>query len=163
MLTLIAAVARNGVIGAGNTIPWHLPEDFKHFKETTQGHAVIMGAKTWDSLPSSFRPLPHRNNIVVSRTRTPVTLAEQGADWVTSIELAIEAARWENDHDEIFVIGGSSMYEQTIDIADRLLISEVDSSPEGDAYFPVIDTNQWVVVSKWDNAGFTIKDFRRKA
>jgi dihydrofolate reductase len=162
MLTLIAAVARNGVIGMGNTIPWHLPEDFKHFKETTQGHSVIMGAKTWDSLPSRFRPLPHRNNIVVSRTRAPVTLAEEGADWVSSIELAIKAAQWANDHDEIFVIGGSSMYAQTIDIADRLLISEVDLSPEGDAFFPQVNIDDWDTVSNREYAGFTVKDMRRK-
>jgi dihydrofolate reductase len=175
MLTLIAAVAKNRVIGSGNTIPWHLPEDFKHFKETTEGHTVIMGSKTWDSLPSRFRPLPRRHNIVVSRDRYAITLAEEGAHWSSSIEMALAATRRAHAEaelfnlgvpfltDEIFVIGGSSMYEQTIDIADRLLISEVNMTPEGDAYFPIIDPNVWDVVSERECDTFTIKDFRRKA
>lgn len=157
MITLIAAVARNGVIGQGNTIPWHLPEDFKHFSRTTKGHVVLMGSKTWDSLPARFRPLPDRVNIVISRGRSD---SGEGAIWCPDIDTALSTAR--NHDKEIFVIGGASIYEQTIGIADRLLISYVDLEPDGDTYFPPIDPN-WGIISETQYEGFKLVEYQSRA
>lgn len=148
MITLIAAVAKNGVIGHGNTIPWYLPDDFRHFKETTSGHAVIMGSRTWDSLPR--RPLPGRTNFIISKNENNTS---DDQIWCSSPEHAIQTASLM--HDDIFVIGGASIYEQTIKIADRLIISEVDLAPDGDTFFPHIDIG-WSVTSRESRDGFTI-------
>jgi dihydrofolate reductase len=160
MITLIAAVARNGVIGNGNAIPWHLPEDFKHFSATTKGHVVIMGRKTWDSLPARFRPLPDRYNIVVSRSGEGF----DGADFANTLNEAIDTAilidAYEGADYEIFIIGGASIYEQAMERADRLIISEVDMEPEGDTFFPAIG-EEWNVHNRDERVGFTIVDYRR--
>jgi dihydrofolate reductase len=159
VITLIAAVARNGVIGNKNTIPWHLPEDFKHFSATTKGHVVVMGRKTWESLPARFRPLPDRYNIVVTRSDEGF----EGADVANSLNEAIDTAilidGFEGDF-EIFIIGGASIYEQAMDRADRLIISEVDMEPEGDTFFPRIG-EEWVVQNRDKREGFEILDYRR--
>jgi dihydrofolate reductase len=159
MITLIAAVAKNGVIGQGNSIPWHLPEDFKHFSATTRGHAVIMGSRTWLSLPQAFRPLPKRHNIIVTSNETvrKHTWGEN-SECASSIEEALEIASRHSD--EIFIIGGASIYEQTISLADRLVISEVDMEPEGDTHFPNIGP-EWTVSSRDSREGFDIVEFRR--
>jgi dihydrofolate reductase len=159
-LTLIAAVARNGIIGNQNSIPWHVPADFKHFSATTRDHAVIMGRNTWNSLPEKFRPLPKRLNIIV--TRNP----EGGEDandthFVPTIEAGISLAREVYGQEEIFVIGGTSIYEQTIDLADRLLISEIPMEPEGDALFPKIGP-EWEQASRTEMDGFSLLEFYRK-
>lgn len=163
MITLIAAVARNGVIGQGNTIPWHLPEDFKHFSRTTRGHIVIMGSRTWDSLPERFRPLPDRVNIVVSRDESR---SAEGAIWCRDLDSAFEAANTHaqanallaNKPMETFVIGGASIYEQTIEAADRLIISHVAMEPDGDTLFPEIGSH-WKIVSKQDFDGFEVIEY----
>jgi dihydrofolate reductase len=158
MITLIAAVAQNGVIGNQNTIPWRVPADFKHFSATTTGHAVIMGRSTLDSLPPAFRPLPKRTNIVL--TRTVGCAAENGVHWVSDIDEAIRVAREIHGQDEIFIIGGASVYEQTIDRADRLLISEIPMEPEGDTFFPRIGP-EWAIEEKTPMDGFTLVNYRR--
>lgn len=135
-LTLIAAVARNGVIGKDNRLPWHLPEDLAHFKALTTGHAVVMGRKTWDSLPAKFRPLPQRLNIVV--TRDPAFRAD-GAVIVHSLPAAVAAAGSE----AAFVIGGAEVYALALPLADRLELTEVDVDCEGDARFPEFDRAAW--------------------
>jgi dihydrofolate reductase len=136
VLTLIAAVARNGVIGIANRLPWQLPADLRRFKELTTGHTVIMGRKTWESLPAKFRPLPGRRNIVV--TRNDSFLAE-GAAVSASLPDAIAAA----NGDEAFVIGGAELYKAALPLADRLQLTEIDATYEGDTWFPVIDMAQW--------------------
>lgn len=153
MITLIAAVARNGVIGMGNTIPWHLPEDFRLFKESTNGHPIIMGSATWDSLPR--KPLPNRTNIVVSRTPRDTS----GVIWVKDIETALDEAGAIDDN--IFVIGGASIYQQTIGIADRMLISWVELTPEGDTFFPQMG-KEWVVVSECPYRGFVLTEYHKE-
>jgi len=137
MITLIAAVARNGVIGSNNALPWHLPEDLKHFKQLTTGQAVIMGRKTWESLPERFRPLPGRQNIVV--TRNAQYLAA-GAAVVTSLEAALKVGVGET---AVFVIGGAELYAHALPLAQRLELTEIDAEFAGDAYFPAIDRAQW--------------------
>ena len=137
MLSLIAAVARNLAIGKDNQLLWHLPEDMRHFRETTRGKPVIMGRKTWESLPDAFRPLPGRQNIVVSRT---AAYAAPGAAVVTSLDAALALT---GEATETFVIGGEQLYRAALAQADRLYLTEVDCTPDADAFFPAIDAATW--------------------
>lgn len=157
-LTLIAAVAQNGVIGNQNSIPWHVPADFKHFSQTTRDHAVIMGSKTFWSLPDAFRPLPKRTNIVL--TRAGGSGPAYGATWVHTLEDAVAEAREIHGQDEIFIIGGAAIYAHAIDKADRLLISSIPMSPEGDTFFPEIGP-EWTIVEQKEMDGFVILDYRK--
>jgi dihydrofolate reductase len=141
MLTLVAAIARNGIIGKDNALPWHLPADLRHFKELTTGHAVIMGRKTWESLPEKFRPLPGRQNIVVTRN---AGYAAAGAKVVTSLEDAVAAATGA----EAFVIGGAELYRAALPLADRLQLTEIDTDFAGDTWFPARDPAQWQQVAR---------------
>ncbi|MGY2402435.1 dihydrofolate reductase [Pseudomonas sp. SDO5271_S396] len=148
-LSLIAALGENRVIGVDNSMPWHLPGDFKYFKATTLGKPIIMGRKTWDSLG---RPLPGRLNLVVSR-QTDLEL--EGAEVFPSLEAAIERAEaWalEQGADELMLIGGAQLYAQGLEQADRLYLTRVALSPEGDAWFPEFDRGQWKLVSNLENA-----------
>jgi dihydrofolate reductase len=134
-VVLVAAVADNGVIGAEGELPWHLPEDFAHFKRTTVGHVVVMGRKTFESIG---RPLPGRTNVVV--TRQPDWSAE-GALTAASLEQALEeAARHDGD---VMVIGGGEIYAQALPLADEQVLTEVHLTPEGDAHYPDFDPSQW--------------------
>jgi dihydrofolate reductase len=129
-LNLILARARNGVIGKHNALPWHLPEDMAHFKRHTLGCPVIMGRKTWDSLPPKFRPLPGRLNVVV--TRQPDWTAE-GAMVVNSIEAACAACPADST---AWVIGGAELYAQALVLASTAVVTEIDAEFEGDAFAP---------------------------
>lgn len=136
VLTVIAAVARNGVIGIDNRLPWHLPADLMHFKALTLNHAVIMGRKTWESLPAKFRPLPGRRNIVVTRNRA---YSADGAAIADSLPAAIAAV----GSGEAFVIGGAELYSAALPLADCLQLTEIDAAFEGDTRFPAIDPTRW--------------------
>ncbi len=136
-VVLIAAVARNGVIGRGNQMPWRLPEDMRYLRAQTMGCPVIMGRKTWDSVPERFRPLPGRHNIVV--TRQPGWQAP-GATAVNSLDAAIAAA---GDAPRIFVIGGGELYGQALGRANELMLTELDTDFEGDALFPAWDRSRF--------------------
>lgn len=136
MIVIVAAVAKNGVIGNNNALPWHLPEDMAHFKALTTGHAVIMGRKTWESLPERFRPLPGRLNIVV--TRNPGYRAE-GATVVHALEDAIKLGAGGT----AYIIGGAELYAHALPRADRLELTEIDLEVAGDAHFPAWDRAQW--------------------
>ena len=129
-LNLIFARARNGVIGRDNTLPWHLPEDMAHFKRTTLGCPVIMGRKTWDSLPAKFRPLPGRLTVVV--TRQPDWSAD-GAVVVHSLNDACAACPAEST---AWVIGGADLYAQALALASTAVVTEIDADFEGDAFAP---------------------------
>ena len=137
-LSLIVAMAKNRVIGSNNHMPWHLPSDFAYFKKVTLGHPVIMGRKTFESIG---RPLPGRRNIVVSRN--PAFRAE-GVDVMTSLDAAIKACQ----NTEAFVIGGATLYAEALPHADRLFITEVDASPNGDTLFPSLDKNLWREITR---------------
>lgn len=144
-LSLIAALAENRVIGVDNSMPWHLPGDFKYFKATTLGKPIIMGRKTWDSLG---RPLPGRLNIVVSR-QTGLML--EGAEVYPSLDAAVvRAEQWalEQGVDELMLIGGAQLYAQALEQADRLYLTRVALNPQGDAWFPAFDEQQWKRVSE---------------
>ena len=149
MLSMIAAVARNRVIGNNNRLLWHLPEDMRHFRETTRGKPVIMGRKTWESLPDSFRPLPGRLNIVVSRN---TAYQAPGATLAESIQDAILCA---GEASEIFVIGGETIYEQAMPRANRLYLTEIDADFSGDAFFPEVSKKDWQEVSRRAQEGDT--------
>ena len=132
-LALIAAVARNGVIGRGDALPWQLPEDQRHFRRVTMGAPVIMGRKTWDSLPARFRPLPGRRNIVV--TRNPAWRAA-GAEQAPSLDAALALAA---DAARAFVIGGGELYRAALAQAAELVLTEIERDFDGDARFPDFD------------------------
>ena len=163
-IAFVVAVARNGVIGRQGGLPWRISSDLKRFKAITMGKPVIMGRKTWESLPR--RPLPGRRNIVV--TRDPRYRAE-GADVVASVDEALAQASL-GASDEICVIGGSDIFRQMLPVADRLYLTEVDLAPEGDVRFPPIDTTQWRETSRetharadGDDAGFVLRVLDRIA
>ena len=135
MITIIAAIGKNNELGKDNQLLWHLPEDLKYFKKMTMGHPIIMGRKTYESIG---KPLPNRTNIVVSRKED---WFEEGILIVPSIKDAIKHAKKINE--QIFIIGGGNIYEQTIDLADCLKITQVDFQTKADAFFPKIDENIW--------------------
>jgi dihydrofolate reductase len=137
-LWLVAAVARNGVIGAAGTMPWRLSSDLKRFKELTLGHPVIMGRKTFDSIG---KPLPGRLNIVVTRRADTMKDAD-GLIFARDLDAAIELARY-SGADDAMVIGGGEVYAAAIGRAFRLCITHVEATPEGDTYFPDIDPRVW--------------------
>ena len=137
-LTIIVATDRERGIGINNTLPWHLPEDLAHFKRTTSGHTIIMGRKTFDSIG---RALPQRRNIVI--TRNP-DWKHGGVDVFTSIDDALKSL----GSDQAFIIGGAEIYAQTLPLADQLIVTEVDQTFSCDAFFPLIEHDQWQETSR---------------
>ena len=129
---LIWAQARNRVIGKNGVMPWHLPEDLAHFKRVTLNHPVIMGRKTWDSIPPKFRPLPGRTNIVVTRQ---ADWHEKGAQCSSSLREALQQSENSN---QVWVIGGAQIYAQALPLADELVVTEIDAAFDGDAHAPAI-------------------------
>ena len=142
MISLIAAVAQNRALGKDGQLLWHLPEDMRYFRETTRGKPVIMGRKTWESLPDVFRPLPGRRNIVISRN--PAYDAP-GATLAGSLE---EAVRLAQDDAEVFVIGGAEIYRQALPLAQRLYLTEVARDFDADAFFPEFSASDWTEISR---------------
>jgi len=134
-LYLAAAVAANGIIGAGGKLPWHIPEELKHFKRLTMGHPIIMGRRTWESLKG---PLPGRENIVVTRN---ADYEAPGAAVATSLEAALALCAGES---LVFVIGGTQLFEESLPIADGLVLTEIQRDYAGDTRFPQWDRSQWV-------------------
>lgn len=135
IISIIAAMDRNRLIGNNNQLPWHLPADFAHFKSHTMGKPIIMGRKTYESIG---KPLPGRKNIVLSRS--PDTQFD-GVECVSSFE---EAVALVPDAEEVMIIGGSTIYEMLLPQVDRLYFTYVDAEFEGDAWFPEFDQNQWL-------------------
>ncbi len=135
-ISLIAAMANNRAIGINNRLPWHLPADLQHFKRLTLGKPIVMGRKTWESLPGL---LPERPHIVVTRDRD---YRAEGAIVVHDIESVLVAA---GDAPELMVVGGAQFYEQMLPLAERLYLTEVDVEAEGDAFFPEFDQSEWQV------------------
>ncbi|MCG8410154.1 MAG: dihydrofolate reductase [Bacteroidales bacterium] len=139
MISIIVAVSENNVIGKDNDLIWHLPRDLKHFKETTTGHYVIQGRKTFESFG---RPLPNRVNVIITRNED---LKIDGCIVVHSLQEALEAAKTDN---EIFIIGGGTIYEQAMSLADRIYLTKVHQEFEGDTFFPKIDEDKWMEIDK---------------
>ncbi|MFW2373756.1 MAG: type 3 dihydrofolate reductase [Gammaproteobacteria bacterium] len=159
IISLIAAMDKNRLIGNENGLPWHLPADFKHFKQVTMGKPIVMGRKTFESIG---KPLPGRKNIVISRTG----YTAPGVTIVDSIDKALAEVA---DEDEVMVIGGASFYEQMIDQADRMYLTHVNAECEGDAWFPRFNMHNWDIVSqesysadKENNYSFEMVIYQRK-
>lgn len=139
MISLIAAAARNNVIGKGNALPWDLPDDLKHFREVTAGHAIIMGRKTFESIG---RPLPKRRNIVITRQED---YRPEGVEVAANLESAIALLPKE---EEAFVIGGGEIFKQALPLATRVYLTRVEADVEGGAFFPRLDPGEWKEVSR---------------
>jgi len=173
-ISIVAALSRNHVIGRGNKLPWHLPEDLAHFRRLTSGHPVVMGRRTWDSLPPRFRPLPGRVNVVVTRQpgwspgdRSPRVGASGGAvpdggrppepagapvRVAGSVDAALadaRAAARASGSDEVWVMGGAQLYAATVADADRCVVTEIDTVVEGDTYAPEIPAGSVRDVGEW--------------
>jgi dihydrofolate reductase len=145
-LSLIVAMARNRVIGAGNDLPWHLPEDLKRFKAITMGKPVILGRKTFESIVARLgKPLPGRPHFVVTRGRRPPAWTWPDVHCHSSLESAIAAARLAFPAQEIMIIGGASIYEHAINMVDTMYLTILETEVSGDAYFPEIDHAIWMV------------------
>ena len=139
-LSMVVAVGDNGAIGKDGNVPWRVPEDLKHFKNVTMGHAIIMGRKTWDEVG---KPLPGRRNLVVTRN---ADLVHEGAEVFTTLEAAIAAARTTDP--EPFVIGGSVLYALAMPLATRIYYTEVHRTVEADTFFPPFDRSAWREVER---------------
>ena len=140
-ISIIVATANNGVIGVNNTLPWHLPEDLKRFRALTTGHHIVMGRKTYESLG---RLLPNRTTVIVTRN---AHYQVAGALIASSLNDAIKKC---GNDEEIFLIGGAELYQDALKVANKLYITEIDLSIEGDAFFPKFDMTQWQKTSQED-------------
>lgn len=157
MINLIVAYDKNKVIGKNNKIPWRFPEDISFFKETTTNQVCLMGRNTWESLPDKFRPLPNRKNLIISKEyknypdkfiKTITNLNKFEDIWTTTgINSALKLAKMNWPNKEIFVIGGQQIYKYFLDnfLVDKIFITEINDSYEGDVYFPDFDIEQWNV------------------
>ena len=150
-VTMIVAVGRNGVIGDGAAMPWHLSEDLKYFKRTTMGHPMVMGRRTFDSMGV----LPGRRSIVVTRQED---WSHPGVETAHSLDEALALA---GPADEVFVVGGGEVYRLAMPFASRLLVTEVEQSPEGSVTFPEIDTTEWVETAREPHDGFAWVTYER--
>ena len=158
MIAIIAAVAKNGVIGSNKELPWYIPEDLKHFKQITTGKTVLMGRTTYESIVSRLgKPLPDRKNVVLSRTSGLVYTP--GVEVFAELDAALSALKSEP---EVIVIGGGQIYHQSIGKVDKLYITEVHREVAGDVLFPPIDKNIWKEVSHEDHDGFSFVEYIRK-
>lgn len=156
-VTLIAAVSKNGIIGAKNELPWYIPDDLKHFKALTTGKVVLMGRKTFESILKRLgKPLPNRKNAVVTRDQNYSVL--EGVIVFHTVDEALEALKGE----EVMVAGGGEIFAQTIDRAGKLYITEVDKEIEGDTYFPKINPATWKEIARENHAGFSFVTYTRK-
>lgn len=152
-VTIVVAVARNGVIGAEGDLPWRLPEDLARFKRMTMGETLVMGRKTFESIG---RPLPGRNTIVL--TRRP-DWAEEGVEVAGSLEHALAMAAERGQ--DLFVAGGAEVYRAALGVADRLELTEVDAEPDGDTFFPPVDWSRWTETAREQHPGFAFVTYDR--
>lgn len=144
IVSAIAALSKNKVIGKNNDLPWRLPDDMKFFMETTKGHHVIMGRKNYDSLLEKFKPLPKRTNIVITRQKD---FKAPGCLVLHAIEPALEIARKDSE-EECFIIGGAEIYRLAMPHTTRLYLTEIDAHIEGDTWFPDFKNENWKEVSR---------------
>lgn len=135
MIALVVAYASNGVIGRDGKLPWRLPSDMRHFRELTEGAAVLMGRRTWESLPDAFRPLPNRRNLVLSGDPG---YEAPGAEVFAGLEAALDACAR-----ECFAIGGAQTYAEALPLAERVHATEIEMAIDGDTYFPPLAPGEW--------------------
>lgn len=156
-IIIIAALAKNNVIGKDGRIPWHIRDDFQHFKELTMGYPVIMGRKTYESLPETARPLPGRENIVITANQDYIP--ENGVVLKYSLEDALGYCK---EKEKAYIIGGAGVYAQGMRYADKLELTFIDKEYDGDTFFPEIDYSIWDLINKEDHEGFSFNTFVRK-
>lgn len=158
-ITLIAAVARNGVIGRGDEIPWRVPGEQRTFKQATVGHVLVMGRRTYESIG---RPLPDRTTVVVTRDPhwQPAGGLPDSVRVAGSVEAAITTAAGIDE--EVYVAGGAEVYRDALPLADRLRITRVDVEADGDVFFPDVDWSQWRVEGEEPHDGFRVVDYQRR-
>ena len=153
---IIVAVSENGVIGKDGDIPWHYPEDLKHFKKKTMDHPVIMGSSTYRSLPEDFKPLPGRKNIVLTRSGIDV---DESVSVANSLD---EAWKIAGEHDEkAFIIGGATIYEQTLKDADKLVLTRIHEEYDGDTFFPDWNKENWKEVKRDELEELSFLEYER--
>lgn len=157
-LIIIAAVADNNVIGKDNKLPWHLPEDLRHFRKITQGHTVVMGRKTYESIVNRLKkPLPNRKNVVISRKID--YSVPNGVEIFSSIDEFL--SKLNSKKEDIYIIGGASLYKQTLPLAEFMEITHIHEKPSGDAYFPEVDWSRWKVIKREDNKKFSFVTYQK--
>jgi dihydrofolate reductase len=154
-LIIIAAVAENNVIGKDGKIPWHIKEDFEHFKQLTLGHPCVMGDVTYDSLPPGARPLPGRENIVLTLKKD---FRAPGAKVFNSWD---EAMQYLHGKQKVFICGGASIYRLGMKHASVLELTRVHQSPEGDTFFPDVNWDEWKLVSEEKHEGYTFQRYEK--
>lgn len=160
ILSAIAAMSRNRVIGVQNKLPWNLPEDMKFFREKTKGHIMIMGRKTFESFGG--KPLPNRLHIVISRSADPDSNREN-VIWVKSFTEAVETARQQQPHfpAEVFVIGGGEIYRESLPSLDRIYLTVIDQDYDGDTKFPEFSAAQFTLRDESPRSGFSFRTYER--
>lgn len=157
MITLVAAISKNNCIGKNGAIPWHIPEDWKRMQTITMGKVIIMGRRTWESIPEKRRPLPGRINVII--TREPKERFPAGVEAYPTIQDALAA----HPNEEIIGFGGQKIFEDMLPIADTLEITHVNQTVDGcDAYFPVIDARVWKESWREDHHGFSFVTYKKK-
>lgn len=144
-ISIIAAASENLVIGKDNDLPWHLPTDMKYFNRITKGHMVIMGSKCWESIPLRYRPLPNRDNVVVSRN---LNYEADGALMVNDLETLLKVIKTGYNNKEVFVIGGGKIYKDAFKYADKLYLTRIHAEIEGDTFLEGFDKKEWALSHK---------------
>jgi dihydrofolate reductase len=158
MISIIVAMSPQRAIGFRNRLPWHLPEDMAHFKALTTGHTIIMGRKTFESLPNGA--LPHRRNVIITRHCDTMKERFQGCIVYDSLENAL---KYEAKNHEVFIIGGGSIYRQALPLADKIYATLIEQEPkEADAWFPEIDMSKWHITKKEKHTGFSFLLLERR-
>jgi dihydrofolate reductase len=157
-IALVAAVAENGVIGVDGDLPWHYAEDLKQFKETTMGHPVVMGRRTFEGIVDDLgEPLPGRTNVVLTSQERDFP---EGTVRAASLDGALDAAH-ETGSDTVYVVGGATVYEQFLPDADRLVLTEVHAEYEGDTYFPEVAWDEWRETAREDREELSFVEYER--
>lgn len=166
-ITLIAAMDQNRVIGSDGNLPWHYPKDLAHFRETTMGHPVIMGRITYEGMvEQTGGPLPGRDNIVLTTGNLKTHAAADNVYTATSVEDAIETAaecQTATDKETIYVAGGASVYEQYLPHADRMILTEIHETYDGDAYFPEWDSDRWDEVDRTTHSDLSFVTYEARS
>jgi len=152
---IIAAMDEQKAIGKDGEIPWHYSEDLKHFKEKTTGYSVLMGRKTYESLPKDFRPLPGRENIVLTRSDPNL---DESVEIVNSLSEAYETA----ESEKLFIAGGASVYDQTLREADKMILTHIPGTHDGDTFFPDWNKDNWELTSHKEREGLVFEEFTSK-
>ena len=156
MLTIVAAISKNGIIGQGGNLPWHIPEDMVHYKKLTMGKVIVMGRKTWESIPEKYRPLSGRTNVVI--TSQEGYLVPPGVQIFNSLEQALETHK----HEDVIINGGAQIYEAAMPHVHRLEITHVDQEVVGDTSFPRINPALWQEVAREDHPGFSFVSYTHR-